>query len=37
VHGVRDLAAQVRRYPLAVDDFCAHGLPPASFETALSW
>src|SRR5262249_20145825 len=33
VHGVRDLAAQVRRYSLAVDDFCGHGLPPASFET----
>jgi hypothetical protein len=28
MHGVRDLAAQVRRDPLAVDDFCGHGLPP---------
>jgi hypothetical protein len=27
MHGVRDLAAPVGRDPLAVDDFCGHGLP----------
>src|SRR5262249_32821064 len=32
VHGVRDLAAQVRGDRLAVDDFCAHGPPPRPFE-----
>jgi hypothetical protein len=27
VHGVRDLAAQLRRDRLSVDDLCGHGAP----------
>jgi hypothetical protein len=31
VHGIRDLAAQVRRNRLPIDDFCRHGVPPCAF------
>jgi hypothetical protein len=31
VHGIRNLAAQVRRDRLAVNDFCGHGVPPCAF------
>jgi hypothetical protein len=31
MHGLRDLAAQVRRDRLPVNDFCGHGVPPCAF------
>ena len=31
VHGIRDLAAQVRRDRLPVNDLCGHGVPPCAF------